>query len=207
MASPPGTGLAGRHSFQAHARFALQNCQSAERPQKPGWGKAGGTVRCAETQYQGARKRVEELMLTLPEDTPKDDPAMVELELLGNLVADYDEEHYPIGQPSLIEVIKLRMYEMGLSQVGLAKLLGVSPSRICDYLSGKSEPTMKVGRLISKKLNIAPPQLCWECEICGVRSGFCQREEGDASAIQSIELSGLNLIFQIIEKIYGSLII
>ena len=109
-----------------------------------------------ETQYQGALKRVEELMLSLPEDTPKDDPAMVELELLGNLVADYDEEHYPVGSPSLIEVIKLRMYEMGLSQAGLAKLLGVSPSRICDYLSGKAEPTMKVGRAISLKLNISP---------------------------------------------------
>ena len=48
------------------------------------------------------------------------------------------------------------MYEMGLSQAGLAKLLGVSPSRICDYLSGKSEPTMKEGRQISLKLNIAP---------------------------------------------------
>ena len=109
-----------------------------------------------ETQYQGALKRVEELMLTLPEDTPKDDPAMVELELLGNLVADYDEEHYPVGSPTLTDVIKLRMYEMGLSQAGLAKLLGVSPSRICDFLSGKSEPTMKIGRKLSQKLNISP---------------------------------------------------
>lgn len=109
-----------------------------------------------ELQYQGALKRVEELMLTLPEDTPMEDPRMVELSLLGNLVADYDEEHYPIGTPSLIDVIKLRMYEMGLSQSALAKLLGVSPSRICDYLSGKSEPTIKIAREISKKLNIEP---------------------------------------------------
>lgn len=49
-----------------------------------------------ETQYQVALKRVEELMLNLPEDTPADDPQMVELTLIGNLVADYDEEHYPI---------------------------------------------------------------------------------------------------------------
>lgn len=49
-----------------------------------------------ETQYQIALKRVEMLMLSLPEDTPEDDPQMVELTLLGNLVADYDEEHYPI---------------------------------------------------------------------------------------------------------------
>ncbi|MDE6717726.1 MAG: helix-turn-helix domain-containing protein [Muribaculaceae bacterium] len=109
-----------------------------------------------EMQYQGALKRVEELMLNLPENAPEDSPEMVELTLLGNLVADYDEEHYPIGSPTLIEVIKLRMYEMGLTQASLAKLIGVSPSRICDYLSGKAEPTLKVGRVISKELNISP---------------------------------------------------
>ena len=109
-----------------------------------------------EVQYTGALKRVEELMLKLPEDTPEDDPEMIELTLLGNLVADYDEEHYAIGEPTLIEVIKLRMYEMGLTQAALAKLIGVSPSRICDFLSGISEPTIKVGREISRKLNIDP---------------------------------------------------
>ncbi|MDE6813636.1 MAG: helix-turn-helix domain-containing protein, partial [Duncaniella sp.] len=65
-------------------------------------------------------------------------------------------EHYSLGQPSLIDIIKLRMYEMGLTQAALAKLIGVSPSRICDFLSGKSEPTIKVGREISRKLNIDP---------------------------------------------------
>lgn len=90
-----------------------------------------------ETQYQVALKRVEELMLNLPEDTPADDPQMVELTLLGNLVADYDEEHYPIGTPTLVETIKLRMYEMGLTQAALSKLLGINASRICEYLSGR----------------------------------------------------------------------
>lgn len=109
-----------------------------------------------EKQYAGALKRVEELMLTLPEDMPEDSPEMIELSLLGNLVADYDETHYPIGTPTLIEVIKLRMYEMGLTQAALARKLGVSPARICEYLSGKSEPSLKVGRRISQELNIAP---------------------------------------------------
>ncbi len=109
-----------------------------------------------EVQYRGALKRVEELMLNLPEDYPADSPEMVELELLGNLVADYEEQYYPIGKPSLIEAIKLRMYEMGLTQASLAKLIGVSPSRVCDYINGKCEPTMKVGREISRKLNIPP---------------------------------------------------
>ena len=64
--------------------------------------------------------------------------------------------HYPVGEPSLIDILKLRMYEMGLSQAALAKKIGVSPSRICDFLSGKEEPTLKVGRRISTELQIAP---------------------------------------------------
>lgn len=107
-----------------------------------------------EAQYQWALRRVEELFPLVAEDAPENDPLRMELQLLGNLVADYDEEHYPVGTPSLIEVMKLRMYEMGLTQTALAKLIGVSPSRICEYLSGKKEPTLKQGRVISQKLNI-----------------------------------------------------
>lgn len=109
-----------------------------------------------EEQYKVAFKRVEELMLRLPEDTPANDPEMVELTLMGNLVADYEEEHYPIEKPSLPDIIKLRMYELGLNQLSLAKLLGIAPSRICELLSGKREPTLKQGRHISQRLNIDP---------------------------------------------------
>jgi len=43
---------------------------------------------------------------------------------------------------------------MGLGQTALAELLNVSKSRISDYLSGRSEPTLKIAREISKKLDI-----------------------------------------------------
>ncbi|MDE6521334.1 MAG: helix-turn-helix domain-containing protein [Muribaculaceae bacterium] len=109
-----------------------------------------------ERQYEWAVARVEELLPFVNEDTPTTDSNYIELVLLSNLVADYSEEHYSLGKPSLIDIIKLRMYEMGLNQASLAKLIGVSPSRINDYLSGKSEPTLKVGRLLSQKLDIDP---------------------------------------------------
>ena len=48
------------------------------------------------------------------------------------------------------------MFEMGLSQAKLSELLGLSPARVSDIVTGKSEPTLKVGRLISQKLNISP---------------------------------------------------
>ena len=96
-----------------------------------------------QAQYEWAVKRVEELLPLVKDDTPLNDPNSIELELLSNLVADYSEEHF-----------KLRMYEMGLNQKSLAKLVGISPSRLSDYISGKCEPTLKVAREISRKLNI-----------------------------------------------------
>jgi antitoxin component HigA of HigAB toxin-antitoxin module len=56
--------------------------------------------------------------------------------------------------PSLVDMLKLRMYEMGITQVALSKMIGVSPSRLSDYMSGKCEPTLKIARTISQKLRI-----------------------------------------------------
>jgi len=107
-----------------------------------------------EFQYNWAVKRVEELLPLVDENTSLNDPNSIELELLSNLVADYSEEHFSLGEPSLSDVIKLRMYEMGLNQIKLSEILEISPSRVSDYLTGKSEPTLPVARNISRKLNI-----------------------------------------------------
>ncbi len=107
-----------------------------------------------ETAYKAAMTRIEELLPLVNDDTPLNDKNLIELDLLSELVSDYEDEHYQIKTPALVDVIKLRMYEMGLNQVKLSELLGVSTSRVSDYLTGRSEPTLKVARDISKKLNI-----------------------------------------------------
>lgn len=107
-----------------------------------------------EIQYNWAVQKVEALLPLIDDNTPLDDPLCIELKLLSELVADYSDAHFAIGKPSLTDVLKLRMYEMGLNQNALANLLGISDSRISDYLTGKSEPTLKIAREISKKLNI-----------------------------------------------------
>jgi HTH-type transcriptional regulator/antitoxin HigA len=109
-----------------------------------------------EMQYDSAMRRIDELLKVVNDDTPENDVRSVELVLLSNLVADYEDEHYPIKKPSLIEVLKLRMFEMGLSQSRLAAMLGMNQSKISEIISGKSEPTLKQARKISQTLNISP---------------------------------------------------
>lgn len=107
-----------------------------------------------EIQYQAAMARIEELLPLVTEDTSVTDKNAVELILLSNLVADYDEQHYPINAPSLPDILRLRMYERNLSQKGLAELLKTSPSRINEIITGKREPTFQMAREISIKLSI-----------------------------------------------------
>ena len=75
-----------------------------------------------ESQYNWAVAKVEQLLPLVNEDTPETDSNYIELVLLSNLVADYSEEHYSVGSPTLIDVIKLRMHEMGLTQATLCLL-------------------------------------------------------------------------------------
>lgn len=109
-----------------------------------------------EMQYKAACDRINELLKIVGNDTPADDKNMLELDLISDLVADYEEEHYPIEAPTLIETIKLRLYEMGITQTKLAEMLGLSTARVSEIMTGKSEPSLKIGREISKKLNIDP---------------------------------------------------
>jgi len=83
-----------------------------------------------EKQYREAEARIEELLPLVNESTPVNDPNFVELKRVSDIVETYELEHYPIGTPSLKEVIELRMFEMKLKQKDLAELLETSTSRI-----------------------------------------------------------------------------
>ena len=107
-----------------------------------------------EKQYQIILKRVEKLMDIVNVDTSVSDPNFIELDLLADLAEEYEMEHYPIGQPTLPELLKLRMYEMQLTQKSLAALLGISAPRVSEYLTGKSQPTFTIAKKMHHNLNI-----------------------------------------------------
>ena len=64
--------------------------------------------------YEAALQRIEELEGLVGESTPVSDPNYQELDSLVEAVDKYEEVAYPIAKPSFVEVLRLRMYEMGL---------------------------------------------------------------------------------------------
>lgn len=107
-------------------------------------------------QYEFALERVEELLPLVDDNTLVNDKKAVELTMMSDIVIAYEKEHYPIEKPTVAELIELSLEEKGMTQKQLAQEIGISPSRVNDYISGRSEPTLKVARLLCQILNIQP---------------------------------------------------
>lgn len=109
-----------------------------------------------EREYKNVMLRIEELLKVVGNGTPSADADFVELDLLSELAAEYEEEHYPVPKPTLAGMLKLRMFEMGLTQNDMADMLDMNQSRISEIIAGKSEPTLKQARTMVLKLHISP---------------------------------------------------
>lgn len=84
-------------------------------------------------------------------------------ELLGLLLAKYEEEHFPMPKTSPVEAIRFAMDRKGLAQSDLAELLG-SRSRASEILSGRRDLTLPQIRLLSKAWGIPVQALITEVE-------------------------------------------
>ena len=107
-------------------------------------------------QYEYALARIEDLLPLVTDETPVNDSASIELEIVSDIVETYEKIHFPIEKPTIGELISLSIEEKGMTQKELAKELGISPSRVSGYINGKSEPTLRMARALCTILGIAP---------------------------------------------------
>ncbi len=98
--------------------------------------------------HMKALARIEEL-ISAPEGSPEAD----ELEVLAILVEKYEEEHYPIPEAPVSEVLKLFMEENNLPPKDMAKYLG-SASAVSKILNGSKDLTVNQIRILSNELKI-----------------------------------------------------
>jgi len=98
--------------------------------------------------YADALKRLEVIFDAAPGTSQGD-----ELEVLGILIHNYENEHFPVDLPDPIEAIKFRMEQLGYSQSDLAKQIGLK-SRASEILTRKRKLTLEMIRQLHKGLNI-----------------------------------------------------
>lgn len=107
-------------------------------------------------QYEFALNRIEALLPLVTDETPLNDPNVVELTLVSDIVENYEKMHYPISKPTVGDIIRLSIEEHGITKKQLAAQLGISQSRISDYIAGRSEPTLRIARGLCLALGISP---------------------------------------------------
>ncbi|WP_395064710.1 type II toxin-antitoxin system HigA family antitoxin [Flavobacterium sp.] len=100
------------------------------------------------SDYKQAMERLEVIF-----DAKKGTIEGDELELLGLLIDQYENEHFPIDLPDPIEAIKFRMEQMGYNQNDLAKIVGFK-SRASEILNRKRKLSLEMIRQIHQSLNI-----------------------------------------------------
>ncbi|MEC5166904.1 HTH-type transcriptional regulator/antitoxin HigA [Flavobacterium sp. PL11] len=101
-----------------------------------------------EAEHKIAVKRVMQIFHAEP-DTPEDD----ELGVLLILIKDFEDKNYPMPELDALEVIKIKMEEMGIKNKDLEPIIG-SKGHVSAILSGKREITLKMAQKLKNFFGI-----------------------------------------------------
>ncbi|MBS1572951.1 MAG: helix-turn-helix domain-containing protein [Bacteroidetes bacterium] len=101
-----------------------------------------------EQDYHQSLERLEKIFDAVPGTKEGD-----ELEILGILIENYENEHYAIELPDPIEAIKFRMEQLDYSQNDLAEVIGLK-SRASEILNRKRKLSLEMIRKLTEKLHI-----------------------------------------------------
>lgn len=106
-------------------------------------------------QYEYALDRIEALLpMSVGEEVSPEVDA--ELSIMSDVVERYEAVHYPLDTLTLGELIKSALDECGMTQAQVARELGLSPSRVSDFVNDRGEPSLSVAGKLCKILGISP---------------------------------------------------
>jgi len=114
-----------------------------------------------EAQYHAACDRINELLKVVNNETPLDDKNLLELDMISDMVADYEEEHFPIVPRDEMDSLKMSFQTLFescpfLNASGFAEWIGINPSLMRKYRAGISAPHGRNRELIQRGLkNVA----------------------------------------------------
>jgi HTH-type transcriptional regulator/antitoxin HigA len=111
-------------------------------------------------EYDEVMKRIEKLLQKSTKNGGFDKLPAKEVEDLKqlSLMAEKYEDSIPLmpikAPTTLTEMIRYKMFEMNLKQKQLAKVLGISETRISELLTGKRKINIELAKKLHSKLNI-----------------------------------------------------
>lgn len=106
-------------------------------------------IRSLEDHEQAMNRMLVLMRLNPPLGSPESD----EMEVLGVLIEQYEDEHYPMDDADPIEVIKFMMDQQNLKKKDLIPYIG-SASKVTEVLNGTRNLSLSMIRRLSEGLGI-----------------------------------------------------
>ena len=100
--------------------------------------------------YKAAIKIIDELIAMNPK---KGTAIYDELDVLGTLVAAYEDIHYPITAPTPVEAVKYIMEEQGLKAKDLIPYFG-SKGIVSEFLNRKRNLSIRTIKVLHDKMGL-----------------------------------------------------
>ena len=107
-----------------------------------------------EAELEAALARIDELLPAALPHTPE----YAELQILSDLVADYEKIHYPSAEPTPAGWIQDRLDAYALTEEALVPILG-SQQRVKDVLASQQSLTAEEIQALAKMLGLNPKLL------------------------------------------------
>jgi len=101
-----------------------------------------------EEDYHQALARLEVIFDAMPNSKEGD-----ELEILGILIEEHENKHFPTELPDPLDAIIFRMEQMNYSQSDLANIIGLK-SRTSEILNKKRKLSLEMIRKLNQQLHI-----------------------------------------------------
>jgi HTH-type transcriptional regulator/antitoxin HigA len=122
----------------------------------PAWETFHSTTDIGPIRDEAHYQRMAEMLTALLDETDgkEDHPAMGLVDIVGDLIEDYESAHYPLPEATGVQALKFLMKQHGLRQDDLPEI--GSQGVVSEILSGKRELNIRQVRMLAQRFSVSP---------------------------------------------------
>lgn len=122
----------------------------------PAWERFRAATGIAPIRDDAHHAQMTQILDSLLKEAGSDEahPAMELIDIVGDLIADYEHRHHPLEETTGLEALKFLMEQHDLKQGDLPEI--GSQGVVSEILAGKRELNIRQVRALSKRFNVSP---------------------------------------------------
>ncbi len=121
----------------------------------PVWEQFRAATDIAPIRDQAHYVRMTEMLEALVDETKGDEnhPAMGLVDIVGDLIEDYEAEHHPLPEATGVQALKFLMEQHGLKQSDLSEI--GSQGVVSEIMAGKRDLNIRQIRALSERFGVS----------------------------------------------------